>query len=213
MYKVMIVDDQSSSQGLMKYAISRGGDRYILTKTFFDADKVLNELRFEQVDLILLDIYTEGKENGIKVARAIKKQYPEIKIIILTFVLQKRHIEEAREIGCEAFWYKDHADLDLLDVMDKVMNGELYYPQSQPVVTIGMAKTSDFTKKELEILQAKINGYSSDEICEMLNIKLRTLNTHISNIKNKTGYNSLLKLVADVSAKKFIITEEKNLFE
>ncbi len=208
MYKVIIADDQSSSQGLMKYAISRGDDRYILTKTFFDADKVLYELRYEQVDLILMDIYTAGKENGITVAGKIKKLYPNIKIIILTFVLQKRHIEEARAIGCEAFWYKDHADLDLLEVMDKVMNGEIYYPQSQPVVAIGMAKTSDFTKKELEILQAKVNGYSSDEICDMLEIKLRTLNTHISNIKNKTGYHSLLKLVADVSAKKFIITDE-----
>ncbi len=208
MYKVMIIDDQSSSQALMKYAIMRSDGRYKLTKTFFDADRVLCELKYEHTDLILMDIHTAGKENGIKVASEIKKLYPKIKIIILTFVLQKKHIDEAKKAGCEGFWYKDHADMDLLLVMDNVMEGKTYYPESQPVVTIGMAKIQDFTPKELEIIQAKVNGCSNEKVCEMLNIKSRTLDTHLSNIKNKTGYNNLLKLVADVASKKFIITGE-----
>ncbi len=209
MYNVMIVDDQQSSQRLMKYAILLGNGRYNLTKAYVDADSVLNALRFETPDLILLDIYTAGKENGIVVAEKVKNLYPNIKIIILTYLLQKRHIEAAKEIGCEGFWYKDHADIDLIDVMDSVMDGNIHYPESQPVVAIGMAKSSDFTAKELQVLQAKINGYSAEEICEQLDIKLRTLNSHISNIKNKTGYTSLIKLVADISAKKFLITDEK----
>ncbi len=208
MYKVMIVDDQSSSQALMQYAIMRSEGRYELTKSFFDADRVLCELKYEKADLILMDIYTAGKENGIKAAEEIKKHYPKVKIIILTFVLQKRHIEEAKKAGCEGFWYKDHADIDLLVAMDNVMDGKSYYPESQPVITIGMAKIQDFTAKELEILQAKVNGHSNEKVCELLNIKSRTLDTHLSNIKNKTGYSNLLKLVADVASKKFIITGE-----
>ncbi len=209
MYNVIVVDDQKSSQDLMKYAILRGKDRYNLVNTAFDADDVMLSLPYENVDLILMDIYTQGKENGIKVAKQVKKNYPKTKIIVLTFVLQKRHIEEAKEAGCEGFWYKDHADIDLLEVMDNVMDGNIYYPQEQPIVAIGTAKTSDFTNKELAILQAKVNGYSNERVCALLNIKSRTLDTHLSNIKNKTGYDSLLKLVADVSAKKFIIAEDK----
>ncbi len=90
MYNVMVVDDQSSSHALMEYAILRSNGKYKITKAFFDADKVLNELRYEPVDLILMDIHTLGKENGVKVAAKIKKLYPKIKIIILTFVLQKK---------------------------------------------------------------------------------------------------------------------------
>ncbi len=208
MYKVMIVDDQRSSRELMQYAVLRSEGKYEVMKTFADADKLISELRYEQPDLILLDIYTGSKESGIKVAEEVKRLFPKIKIIILTFVLQKRHIEEAKKAGCEGFWYKDHADMDLLLVMDSVMRGETYYPEQQPAVTIGMAKISDFTPKELEILQAKVNGYSNEGVCEMLNIKSRTLDTHLSNIKAKTGYSNLLKLVADVASKKFIITGE-----
>ncbi len=212
MYNIMIVDDQSSSHALMQYAIMRSEGRYNITKAFFNADKVFDELRYETVDLILMDIHTQGKETGIAVAAKVKKHYPKIKIIILTFVLQKKYIEEAKQAGCEGFWYKDHADLDLLQVMDCVMDGMIYYPKQQPTIKIGVANISDFTPKELEILQAKVNGHSNEEVCDMLNIKSRTLDTHLSNIKNKTGYNNLLKLVADVATKKFIITgEEGNL--
>ncbi len=212
MYKVMIVDDQSSSQNLMKYAIMRGGDRYILHNTLQDADLVLPILKDEKVDLLLLDIYTgaKAKENGIEIAKKVKALYPDIKIIMLTFVLQRRHIEKAREIGCEGFWYKDHADIDLLNVMDSVMAGNTYYPDDLPVVTIGTAKSTDFSEKELAILQAKVNGHSNERVCKDLDIKRRTLDTHLSNIKNKTGYDNLLKLVADVAANKFIIIDEKD---
>ncbi len=209
MFNVMIVDDQSSSHALMQYAIMRSDGRYKITKAFFTADRVLDELMYEPVDLILMDIHTLGKETGIKVAAKVKKIYPEIKIIILTFVLQKKYVEEARNAGCEGFWYKDHADMDLLLVMDSVMNGNTYYPEQQPVIKIGVAKISDFTPKELEILQAKVNGHSNERVCEMLSIKSRTLDTHLSNIKNKTGYDNLLKLVADVASKKFIISGEE----
>ncbi len=208
MYNVMIVDDQSSSHALMQYAILRSEGKYKITKAFFDASRVIDELRYEPVDLILMDIHTQGKENGIQVAAKVKKYYPNIKIIILTFVLQKKYIEAAKNAGCEGFWYKDHADMDLLKVMDGVMEGKIYYPEQQPVIKIGTAKISDFTPKELEILQAKVNGRSNEEVCEILNIKSRTLDTHLSNIKNKTGYGNLLKLVADVASKKFIITGE-----
>ncbi len=208
MYNVIIVDDQSSSQALMQYAIMRSDGRYKLAKAFFDADRVLGELKYENIDLILMDIHTAGKENGIKAAKQIKEHYPQIKIIILTFALQKKHIDEAKNAGCEGFWYKDHADKDLLLVMDSVMEGKTYYPETQPVIKIGMAKIQDFTARELEILQAKVNGHSNEEVCTILNIKSRTLDTHLSNIKNKTGYNNLLKLVADVASKKFIIMGE-----
>ncbi len=208
MYKVMIVDDQKSALDQMKYAILQSHGKYVLQKTLTEADGALGALEEAPVDLILMDIYTNGRECGIKVAKEIKEKYPNIKIIILTFVLQKRHIEEAHAAGCEGFWYKDHTDIDLLHVMDHVMEGATYFPESQPTVMIGMAKASDFTEKELAVLQAKVNGHTNEKLCELLHIKQRTLDTHISRIKSKTGYNNLLRLVADITAKKFLMISD-----
>ncbi len=209
MYNVLIIDDQKSSRELMRYVVLESND-YKLVGSLEDAEKALEFCKETKVDLILMDIYTAGKENGIKAANMVKRHKSDIKIIIVTFMVQQEHIEKARKIGCEGFWYKDYSTIKLLEVMDRVMNGEFVYPDKLPVIKIGLANASEFTKQELKVLQHKVNGYSHSETCEMLGITRSTLNYHISNLKDKTGYSNLLKLAIDVSMKKFIISEEKS---
>ncbi len=207
MTNILIVDDQISSQGFMKYAIERGRDRYTLIETTTNADNAVDIIDKKKIDLVLLDIFTENKENGLIAAYDIKKKHPTVKIIVLTFLVQQRHIDRALEIGCEGFWYKDYTEGDLLSIMDKIMAGESFYPDDAPVITIGMAKSSEFTKREIEVLQAKANGLSNEEVCELLDIKERTLNDYIRNLKEKTGYTNMVQLIAEVATKRFIISE------
>ncbi len=210
MYNVLIVDDQRSSQDFMKLNIMPGADRYTIVDTIASADRALSTLINIKVDLILLDIFTDNKANGLIAAREIKQLYPHIKIIIMTFLLQQKHLDEAKAIGCDGFCYKDFIEENLLTAMDIVMQGKKYFPDDTPKVEIGMAKSSDFTQKEIEVLQAKVNGLSNKEVCELLNIKSRTLDGHISSLKAKTGYESLLKLIADVVSKNFVIINEED---
>ncbi len=212
MHNVLIVDDQKSSRELMRYVVSENPE-FVIVGTLDDSEKAKQFCVNNQVDLILMDIHTAGKENGIKNAKEVKNFNPEIKIILVTFMVQQEHIIKAREAGCEGFWYKDHGETKLIDVMQKVIVGEKVYPDKMPVIKIGFAKASDFTKQELVVLQLKVNGYSHSEICEHLAITRSTLNYHISNLKGKTGYDNMLKLAIDVSMKKFMIADEEMLHE
>ncbi len=207
MYKVLVVDDQKSSRELMRYVVLESED-YKLVGAIEDAEKALEFCENNSVDLILMDIYTAGKEKGIKSAAVVKKAKPNIKIIIVTYMVQHEHVERAKEVGCEGFWYKDHSEKSLLEVMNQIINGENVYPDKLPEIVIGLAKASEFTKQELKVLKLKVNGYSHAETCEYLGITRSTLNYHIANLKDKTGYTNLLKLAIDVSMKKFIISEE-----
>ncbi len=214
MIKVLIVDDQKSSRELMQYIISEN-ENYRLVGTLEDADKATEFCHYNQVDLILMDIHTSGKENGLSSARSVKNACPKTKIIIVTFMVQQEHISKARNAGCEGFWYKDHSSQRLIDVINIVMSGKSFYPDKIPVITIGLAKASDFTKQELVVLKLKVNGYSHTEICEQLNITRSTLNYHIANLKSKTGYDNILKLAIDVSMKKFVLADniDENLYK
>ncbi len=212
MHNVVIVDDQKSSRDLLKYMISES-DNFRMIKSIDNSDNCLEVCYSHNVDLILMDIYTAGKENGIKNATLIKKNYPKIKIIIVTFLIQKEHINNALSVGCEGFWYKEYSDVKLVDVMSGVMNGEIIYPNMIPSIYIGYAKTSDFTKQEVKILKLIVNGYSYKEICKELKITRSTLNFHICNVKSKTGYDSTLKIAIDVTRKKYIIAEDFNLLD
>ncbi len=207
MYNVLIVDDQKSSRELMNYIVKESSN-YKLVGALENMELVNSFCKESMVDIILMDIYAEGKELGLQMAEKVKQSNRNIKIIIVTFAIQVEHIAKARSIGCEGFWYKDYGKIKLLEVMDRVMNGEEVYPDKLPVVNIGHAKSSEFTKQELNVLQLKVNGYTHLETCEKLGITRSTLNYHISNLKDKTGYSNLLKLAIDVSAKKFIIAEE-----
>ncbi len=207
MYNVLVVDDQKSSRDLLRYIVAESS-AYLQVGSLEDAGKSLDFCNNHKVDLILMDIHTAGKENGIVAAREIKKCHPAIKIIVVTFMVQQEHIDKAREIGCEGFWYKDHSEEALVEVMNSVMQGNIVYPDSPPVIQIGIAKTTDFTKQEMVVLKLKVNGLSHSEICEQLGITRSTLNYHIGNLKDKTGYANLLRLAIDVSMKKFIIADE-----
>ncbi len=206
MYRVLIVDDQKSFRELIKYSISES-ENYKIIAAIDDADKALDFCESNPVDLILMDIFTGNKENGIKAAKLVKEKMPNIKIIVVTNLILAEYIVEAKKCGCNGFWYKDHSNEKLLDVVNSVMDGRNVYPNEQPVVTVGMAKSSDFTKQELRVLKAKVSGYSNTETCDMLGITASTLNYHISNLKGKTGYDSMLRLTADVVMQKFIIAD------
>ncbi len=209
MYKLLIVDDQKSSRDLMAYAATETG-MYKVVGLLDNTEKALPFCRQNQLDLILMDIHTGSGENGIDTAREIKQLFPQIKVIIATFMVQAEYIEAAQNAGCEGFWYKDHSHKRLIELMDEVMAGQVVYPDTTPTVMVGMAKSSEFTKQELRVLQAKVNGYSNAETCQMLGITLSTLNYHIGNLKGKTGYDNLLQLTADVVMKRFIIADRND---
>ncbi len=209
MQKVLIVDDQQTSQYFMKYVLLPAKARYKVVASLEDANLAEAYAASNPLDLVLMDIYTKGQEDGLKVAARLKKAYPKLKIIIITFAIEQGLIDRAKLAGCDGFWYKDHNEDDLLMVIDAVMGGQSCFPDRAPIIKIGQAKSSDFTPQELRVLRAKTNGYSNAEVCIQLGIKPPTLDTHIRKLKIKTGYDNMLQLVADVSAKRFIIVENR----
>ncbi len=123
MYNVLIVDDQESSRQFMQYAVA-SNNKYVVVGALTDATKAESFCRNHKVDLILMDIQTDGKETGLQSSRQVKAYDKNIKIIIVTFFVEQEHINIAKKIGCEGFWYKDHSTIPISNVLDKVINGE-----------------------------------------------------------------------------------------
>ncbi len=207
MVNVLIVDDQRTARQILEDAVLSNADRYRLVRSIENASMAEMYCMRGGVDLILMDVYTAHRENGLEAAAKIKKNHPRIKIIIVTSLPEHSFIQKARAAGCESFWYKDVCEEDLLSVMDRTMAGASIYPDAAPVLQIGEAKSVEFTKRELEVLREKVNGCSNQEICQRLNIKKSTLDYHMNNILSKTGYPNTVRLAMDVVEQKFIIPE------
>ena len=204
MTRVLIVDDQRTAREVMEITVKQS-NRYSVERTIVDAGNAYLHCMNGTVDLILMDVYTLDGENGIEAAAKIKKDFPRIKIIIVTSMPEESFIRKAREAGCESFWYKDVGVEDLLSVMDKTMAGKSVYPDDAPVIKIGLAKSTEFTKRELDVLRELVNGCSQKGTSDILGIKYNSVRTHIKSILLKTGYDTPSRLIAEVSHKNYMI--------
>lgn len=206
MTRVLIVDDQRTAREVMELTV-KNAENYIIEKTIMDAGNAYLHCMTGRVDMILMDVYTLDGENGIEAAAKIKKDFPHIKIIIVTSMPEESFIRKAREAGCESFWYKDVGDEELLSVMNRTVAGESVYPCETPVVTIGLAKSTEFTKRELDVLRELVNGRSQKDTAEALGIKYDSVRSHLKNILDKTGYDTPSRFIAEVSHKNYIVPE------
>ena len=204
MKKILIVEDQMLARKYLCSCIEKSTECEVAS-ALTRADAALQRCGEGHIDLVVMDICTENDSDGLDAAEAIKKYYPRIKIVMVTSMLEGRFLDRARKIGADSFWYKDISPDRLIDFMDRTMDGERVFPDKTPSVQLGLADSSELTAKEIEVLRYVCDGLEYSEIAEQMNISLRTVKFHISNILSKTGYANKTRLAIAVTNKNFII--------
>ena len=107
MTKILIVDDQACVRELLSEELISEGYR---VATAGDAESVSGHLRFSQPDLVLLDLYLDGPD-GIGVLRDIKRQHPDLPVII--FTAYDSYVDDPRLSQADGYVIKS-IDLDEL---------------------------------------------------------------------------------------------------
>ena len=204
MKKILIVEDQMLARKYLCSCIEKSTECE-MASALTRADAALQRCGEGHIDLVVMDICTENDSDGLDAAEAIKKYYPRIKIVMVTSMLEGRFLDRARKIGADSFWYKDISPERLIDVINRTMDGESVFPDKTPSVQLGLADSSEFTNKEIEVLRFVCDGLEYSEIAERMNISVRTVKYHVSNILSKTGYANKTRLAIAVTNKNFII--------
>lgn len=205
--RVMIVDDQFVARQLFEMYI-RSSDRYELVYVVESAAFADTFVLKSGIDLVLMDILMTDGSNGLNAAVRIKKDCPQVKIIAVTSMPEASWLKKAREIGIESFWYKEASKQTILEVMDRTMAGEHVYPGSPPKVRLGLANSTEFTDRELEVLRIMITGVSNSAIAKKLCISESTVKNHIHNMLEKTGCESRTELAIEARVSGIVISIE-----
>ena len=207
-YKVLIVEDQDIPRELFEIYIRSSADfEHLLSIP--NASAAVSVCRSSKPDLILMDVMTELDRSGLDAAEEIKKQFPEIKIIIVTSMPEYSWLSRARRIGVDSFWYKDGQTDSLLEVMERTMAGEHIYPDETPLVRIGCATNREFTERELDVLKELTTGDTNAEIAARLFISVATVKSHIQHLLEKTGFKTRTELVSEARGLGIVIKERK----
>lgn len=156
-----------------------------------------------------MDVMTELYRSGLDAAEEIKKQFPQIKIIIVTSMPEYSWISRAKEIGVDSFWYKDGQKSRILDVMERTMAGERIFPDETPLISIGNATNHEFTERELDVLKELTTGDTNAEIAGRLFISVATVKSHIQHLMEKTGFKTRTELVSEARGLGIVIKDTK----
>lgn len=195
-YNVLIVDDQIVPRQLFENIITTS-KRYHVAASI-DTAKIADVYCSRgNIDLVLMDVVMNDGSNGLDAAVRIKQSYPKIKVIIVTSLPDMLFLERARKIGVDSFWYKEVQSLPMLEVMDRTMAGEHIFPDAPPVSRLGMAMSTDFTDRELEILRLLAEGLTDREIAEAVFLSVTTVRYHVNNLISKTGLSSRTELAVN----------------
>lgn len=161
-------------------------------------------------DLVILDICLPD-ESGIAIARRLKNEHPQIKIIMLSSEVSEETVSELLEIDVEGYLSKMAQMADIEKAIRAVISGNHYYGQSVAKIMydVYLVKTGitprkklfaskeeiAFTPREIEIIQHLCDGQSAKEVGDKLNVSHRTIETHRNNILRKLGFNNTAELI------------------
>lgn len=206
-YNVLIVEDQVMPRQLMEMFVN-SSEKFTHLLSIANASAAVSICRVNPVDIILMDVMTELGHSGLDAAENIKKEFPGIKIIIVTSMPEYSWLERARRIGVDSFWYKDGQKGSILDVMERTMAGEHIFPDETPLIVIGDTTNHEFTERELDILKELTSGDSNAAIAERLNISAGTVKIHVQHLLEKTGFKTRTELVAEARSLGIVIRDK-----
>ena len=200
--KILIVDDHEFFRNGLKMVVNRL--KYATVVGEASNGKQFIELQKEkQADLVLLDLQMPIM-NGIEASEIAIKEFPDLKIVILTMFDDEEYIDKMMNIGVHGFLLKNITKELLDQALQSIASGNTYYsPELWSYFGKKFAEQKkddktelQFTKREKEILQLICDGLSNREISEELFISERTVIGHKSNLLSKTNCKSTISLLS-----------------
>lgn len=203
--KMIIVEDHQLLREGLKTMIC-GFENIEIVDEAEDGLEAIRKIRKIQPDMILLDL-SMPRMDGISIMKEVKSQFPAIKILVLTIHEVDHYVLEAFDAGADGYCVKNASRKELEVAIKSVADGKRYV---SPGITAsildgyidGRKKLKEksiwdtVTQREREILKLIAEGYLNKEIAEFLNISIKTVEKHRSNIMKKLDLHNVASLTA-----------------
>lgn len=196
--KVFITDDHLLIlEGLS--AILESIDGIEIVGIAQSAKVTLERIPLLKPDLLITD-YHMPQMDGQELLREVKKNFPEIKVLMLSMHEEITDIIALLKDKADGYILKNSGKEEFIVAIQKVVSGEKYFSSSivQDLITDlnnPLLETKALSVQELKIAKALARGRSGPEIAESFFISINTVNTHRKRIYGKLNINSLQELV------------------
>lgn len=178
--RVLLADDHTLLLDALEKLLS---DEWNIVGKIHDGAALTRAVDELHPDIVVLDI-AMPPTNGLEMAREMKRQLSQIKLIFLTMNEDPDLAAEAFRIGASAYVLKRSAASELAAAMRDVLSGGRYIAPSltqatvQSLVQPPKPSAMDLTPRQREVLRLLAQGYAMKEVAAVLNISSRTVAFH-----------------------------------
>jgi DNA-binding NarL/FixJ family response regulator len=198
MVRILLADDHAVVREGLRGLLERNGHEVVAEAA--DGLEAVRLAATVSCDVAVMDIGMPGL-NGLDAARAMLRQAPTLRIVMLTMHTEDAYVLRALQAGVRAYVLKTQAASDLLEGIQAAIAGRTYLSPGIPEGLIEAALSGTgfaadpLTPRERQVLQLISEGHTTKEVANVLGISVKTADTHRTSIMRKLGVHETAGLV------------------
>lgn len=215
--RVLLADDHALVRAGI-HALLDGIEGVSVVAEASDGREAVALARAHRPDIALMDISMK-EMNGIDAGVQIRAECPETRVLILSMHASQEFVHRALKSGVSGYLVKDAAPLELRMAIETLMRGEMYLSPriSRQAVSslaertdgVGEAPLESLTPRQREILQMLAEGKSTKAMAFLLEVSIKTVETHRASLMDRLGIHDLAGLVIYAVRHKLVSLEPR----
>lgn len=196
---VIIMDEHPIVRMSIEVLLQKNKNIDVVMKTD-DSREVVNYMRSNPVDLVILDIELPSID-GFTLLKRIKSIQADTRILFLSSKSERFYAGRAIQAGANGFVSKRKEQEDIYHAVEMLLAGYSFFPSetleliSNPGSRSGVTDDTPLSNREITVLHYLANGLSNKEIAEQLLLSNKTISAHKSNIFSKLHVSSIVELI------------------
>lgn len=183
--RVFSVDDHPLLREGIATLVNNQPDMVLVGEASTGAEAI-QQFKQHMPDVTLLDLRLPDM-SGIDVLIAVRSEFPEARIVMLTTFEGDVEVQRALRAGARGYLLKNMPPVELLDVIRQVHDGKKRIPPEIASQLLEHLSDEGLTEREVEVLREVADGNRNREIAERLFISEETVKVHIKHIMEKLG--------------------------
>ena len=185
--RIITADDHALLRGGIASLVSIEPDMELVAQASTGREAI-EQFRRHRPDITLMDLQMPDI-SGIEAIIAIRSEFPDSRIIVLTTYVGDVQVVRALKAGARGYLLKGNVHTDLLETIRAVHAGHKRIPPEVAAELAGHTGEDQLTARELEILRLIAKGNANKEVAAQLSIREDTVKSHVGNILEKLAAN------------------------
>ena len=197
-HKILITEGQTIVRAGLRALLSKERDLEVIGETDNGHDILMMVSKYSP-DIIMMDL------NGTENIATIKRHHPQTRILVLTHQKSEESIREALQAGANGYILKDVNRMELITALHSVLAGKIYLSPSisDKVINVFLvggkthctkSQLNTLTERERQILKMIAEGLTNKHIAEQLDLSVKTVDKHRSNLMRKLDLHNVSAL-------------------